>query len=73
MCSLSLRPGSSLTLPSKALSIGFSMSVTFHTAIQVTGLWFLPRQVYLLLKYPALAGRTGVLPIFPINVDSFSN
>jgi len=68
MRSLSLRPGGSLTLPSKALSIDFSVLVTLHAAIQVTGFWFLPGQVYLLLKYPAFAGRTGVPPISPENV-----
>src|SRR5262249_42540604 len=35
--SLALRPGDSLTLPRMALSIGFSVLVSLHPAIQATG------------------------------------
>lgn len=54
MCLLSLRPGGSLTLPSRALSISFSMLVALHTVIQVTGPWFLPGQVLSPAEIPSL-------------------
>ena len=38
-----LRPGDSLTILSMAWSMGFRVSVSLHPAIQVTGLWLLPR------------------------------
>jgi len=42
--SLTLRPEDLLTILPMAWSMGFSVSVSFHAAIQVTGLWLLPRQ-----------------------------
>jgi len=56
--SLSLRPGDSLTLLPRAWSMGFRVSVSLHPAIQVTGLWLLPRRGCLPLNTSAFSGRT---------------
>jgi hypothetical protein len=41
-----------------ASSVGFRLSVSLHPAIQVTGLWLLPRRVCLPLNTSAFSGRT---------------
>ena len=56
--SLPLRPGDSLTILAMAFSMGFSVSVSFHAAIQVTGLWLLPRRDCPPLDTSAFSGRT---------------
>jgi len=56
--SLPLRPGDSLTILAMALSMGFSVSVSFHAAIRVTGLWLLPWRDCLPLNTSAFSGRT---------------
>jgi hypothetical protein len=56
--SLPLRPGDSRTILSMASSVGFRVSVSLHPAIQVTGLWLLPRRVCLPLNTSAFSGRT---------------
>jgi hypothetical protein len=56
--SLALRPGDSRTILSMASSVGFRVSVSLHPAIQVTGLWLLPRRGCLPLNTSAFSGRT---------------
>ena len=56
--SLSLRPGNSLTIRPMAWSMGFRVSVSLYPAIQVTGLWLLPRRDCLPLNASAFSGRT---------------
>jgi hypothetical protein len=41
-----------------AWSMGFSVSVSLHPAIQVTGLWLLPWRDCLPLNASAFSGRT---------------
>src|SRR2546427_4790036 len=56
--SLTLRPGDSLTILAMAFSMGFSVSVSFHAAIHVTGLWLLPRRDCPPLDTSTFSGRT---------------
>ena len=60
VCSLTLRPGNSLTTARAALSLDSRGSVSLPSANQATGLWLLTRQVCLLLNMPAFAGHTTV-------------
>jgi hypothetical protein len=63
--SLPLRPGNSLTIPTMALSMGFSVSVSLHAAIQTTGHRLLPWWACFPLNRRALPGHTTVRMVFP--------